>query len=148
MAEVIRAGKSGIKNPNSPVGVFLLVGPSGVGKTETGLALADLLFGGERNVVTINMSEFTESYTVSSLIGAAPGPGGVRRGRPADRGRAAAALFRGVARRGRKGPPGRHEPVLQRVRQGVLTDGEGKEVNFKNTVMILTSNLGTDVIRK
>jgi type VI secretion system protein VasG len=73
MAEVIKSAKAGIKNPDQPLGVFLMVGPSGVGKTETGLALADLLFGSERQVVTINMSEFQESHTVSRLIGSPPG---------------------------------------------------------------------------
>ncbi len=73
IAEVIRASKAGIKNPDQPIGVFLLVGPSGVGKTETGLSLADLLFGDERSVVTVNMSEFQEKHTVSRLIGSPPG---------------------------------------------------------------------------
>ncbi|MEW6261640.1 MAG: type VI secretion system ATPase TssH [Thermodesulfobacteriota bacterium] len=148
MAEVIRSAKSGLKNPNSPLGVFILVGPSGVGKTETGLSLADLLFGGEKNVITINMSEFQESYTVSTLIGAAPGLVGYGEG-----GRLTEAV--------RQQPYSvvlldevekAHIDVMNLFYQvfdkGVLADGEGKEVNFRNTVLILTSNLGTDVIQE
>ncbi|MFH1139988.1 MAG: type VI secretion system ATPase TssH [Pseudomonadota bacterium] len=148
ISEVIRAGKAGIKNPNSPLGVFLLVGPSGVGKTETGLALAELLFGGERNTVTINMSEFQESHTVSRLIGSPPGYVGYGEG-----GRLTEAV--------RQQPYSvvlldevekAHVDVMNLFYQvfdkGLLSDGEGKEINFRNTVMILTSNLGTDVIQE
>ena len=148
IAEVIRAAKAGIKNPNSPLGVFLLVGPSGVGKTETGLALADLLFGGERNSVTINMSEFQESHTVSRLIGSPPGYVGYGEG-----GRLTEAV--------RQQPYSvvlldevekAHIDVMNLFYQvfdkGMLADGEGKEINFRNTVMILTSNLATDVIQE
>ncbi|MBU2548108.1 MAG: type VI secretion system ATPase TssH [Proteobacteria bacterium] len=148
IAEVIRAGKSGIKNPNSPLGVFLLVGPSGVGKTETGLALAEQLFGGERNVVTINMSEFQESHTVSRLIGSPPGYVGFGEGgmlTEAVRQHPYSVVLLDEVEKA-------HIDVMNLFYQvfdkGMLADGEGKEINFKNTVMILTSNLGTDVIQE
>ena len=148
MAEVIRAGKAGIKNPNSPQGVFLLVGPSGVGKTETGLALADLLYGGERNVVTINMSEFQESHTTSRLIGSPPGYVGYGEGgmlTEAVRQNPYSVVLLDEVEKA-------HIDVMNLFYQvfdkGMLADGEGKEINFKNTVMILTSNLATDVIQE
>lgn len=148
MAEVIRAGKAGIKNPNSPMGVFLLVGPSGVGKTETGLALADLLFGGEKNVVTINMSEFQESHTTSRLIGSPPGYVGYGEGgmlTEAVRQNPYSVVLLDEVEKA-------HIDVMNLFYQvfdkGMLADGEGKEINFKNTVMILTSNLATDVIQE
>ena len=148
MAEVIRAGKAGIKNPNSPQGVFLLVGPSGVGKTETGLALADLLFGGERNIVTINMSEFQEGHTTSRLIGSPPGYVGYGEGgmltEAVRQSPYSVVLLDEVEKA--------HLDVMNLFYQvfdkGMLADGEGKEINFKNTVMILTSNLGTDIIQE
>ncbi len=148
IAEGIRAGKAGIKNPNSPQGVFMLVGPSGVGKTETALALAEQLYGGERNVVTINMSQFQEAHTVSSLIGSPPGYVGFGEG-----GRLTEAV--------RQNPYSvvlldevekAHMDVMNLFYQvfdkGMLADGEGKEINFKNTVLVLTSNLATDVIQE
>ena len=148
IAEIIRAGKSGIKNPNSPLGVFLLVGPSGVGKTETGLALADQLFGGERNVVTVNMSEFQEGHTVSRLIGSPPGYVGFGEGgmlTEAVRQHPYSVVLLDEVEKA-------HTDVMNLFYQvfdkGMLSDGEGKEINFKNTVMILTSNLGTDVIQE
>jgi type VI secretion system protein VasG len=148
MSEVIRAGKSGIKNPNSPTGVFLCVGPSGVGKTETGLALADILFGGERNVVTINMSEFQEGHTTSRLIGSPPGYVGYGEGgmlTEAVRQHPYSVVLLDEVEKA-------HIDVMNLFYQvfdkGMLADGEGKEINFKNTVMILTSNLGTDIIQE
>ena len=148
IAEVIRAGKSGIKNPNSPMGVFLLVGPSGVGKTETGLALADLLFGGEQNTVVINMSEFQESHTTSRLIGSPPGYVGYGEGgmlTEAVRQNPYSVVLLDEVEKA-------HLDVMNLFYQvfdkGMLADGEGKEINFKNTVMILTSNLATDVIQE
>ncbi|MBF0527915.1 MAG: type VI secretion system ATPase TssH [Deltaproteobacteria bacterium] len=148
MAEVIRASKSGIKNPNTPIGVFLLVGPSGVGKTESGLVLADLLFGGERNVVTINMSEFQEGHTVSRLIGSPPGYVGFGEGgmlTEAVRQRPYTVVLLDEVEKA-------HVDVMNLFYQvfdkGMLSDGEGKEINFKNTVMILTSNLATDIIQE
>ena len=148
IAEGIRSSKAGIKAPGTPMGVFLLVGPSGVGKTESGLALAELLFGGERNVVTINMSEFQESYSVSSLIGAAPGLVGYGEG-----GRLTEAVRQQpysvvLLDESEKAHIDVMNLFYQVFDKGSLTDGEGKEVNFKNTVMMLTSNLGTDVIQE
>ncbi len=148
IAEVIRASKSGIKNPDQPMGVFLLAGPSGVGKTETGLAIADILFGSEKNVVTINMSEFQESHTVSRLIGSPPGYVGFGEGgmlTEAVRQKPYSVVLLDEVEKA-------HLDVLNLFYQvfdkGTLTDGEGKEINFKNTVMILTSNLATDIIQE
>ncbi|WP_027722038.1 type VI secretion system ATPase TssH [Maridesulfovibrio zosterae] len=148
IAEVIRASKAGIKNPDQPIGVFLLVGPSGVGKTETGLSLADLLFGDERSVVTINMSEFQEKHTVSRLIGSPPGYVGYGEGgmltEAVRRQPYSVVLLDEVEKA--------HLDVMNTFYQvfdkGLLTDGEGKDINFKNTIIILTSNLATDVIQE
>ncbi|SMF09450.1 type VI secretion system ATPase TssH [Desulfovibrio gilichinskyi] len=148
IAEVIRASKAGIKNPDQPIGVFLLVGPSGVGKTETGLSLADLLFGDERSVVTINMSEFQEKHTVSRLIGSPPGYVGYGEGgmltEAVRRQPYSVVLLDEVEKA--------HLDVMNTFYQvfdkGILTDGEGKDINFKNTIIILTSNLATDVIQE
>ena len=148
IAEVIQASKAGIKNPNQPMGVFLLAGPSGVGKTETGLAIADLLFGSEKNSVTINMSEFQEGHTVSRLIGSPPGYVGFGEGgmlTEAVRQKPySVVLFDEVE----KAHPDISNLFYQVFDKGVLTDGEGKEINFKNTVIILTSNLATDIIQE
>ncbi|MGA1846955.1 type VI secretion system ATPase TssH [Deferribacter abyssi] len=148
ISEVIKSAKAGISSPDSPIGVFLLVGPSGVGKTETGLALAEILFGSRQQVITINMSEFQESHTVSRLIGSPPGYVGYGEG---------GMLTEAV----------RHKPysvvLLDEVEKahidvmnlfyqvfdkGILTDGEGKEISFKNTILLLTSNLASDIIQK
>lgn len=148
MAKVIKSAKSGIKNPDQPQGVFLLVGPSGVGKTETGLSLADLLYGGEQNIVTINMSEFKESHTVSRLIGSPPGYVGYGEGgmlTEAVRQKPYSVVLLDEVEKA-------HLSVMELFYQvfdkGMLADGEGKEINFKNTVLILTSNLATDVIQE
>jgi len=148
LAEVIRASKAGIKNPNHPIGVFLFVGPSGVGKTETGLVLADLLFGSERHVVTINMSEFQESHTVSRLIGSPPGYVGYGEGgmlTEAVRQKPYSVVLLDEAEKA-------HIDVMNLFYQvfdkGMLSDGEGKEISFKNTIIILTSNLASDVINE
>jgi type VI secretion system protein VasG len=147
IAEVIRASKAGIKDPSQPMGVFLLAGPSGVGKTETGLAIADLLFGSEKNSVIINMSEFQEGHTVSRLIGSPPGYVGFGEG---------GMLTEAVRQKPysvvlldeiEKAHPDILNLFYQVFDKGVLTDGEGKEINFKNTVIILTSNLATDTIQ-
>ncbi|MBW1729703.1 MAG: type VI secretion system ATPase TssH [Deltaproteobacteria bacterium] len=146
IAQVIRAGKSGLKDPAQPLGVFLLVGPSGVGKTETGLAVADLLFGGERYMVTINMSEFQERHTVSRLIGSPPGYVGYGEGgvlTEAVRQRPYSVVLLDEVEKA-------HLEVLNLFYQvfdkGMLSDGEGRVIDFKNTVVFLTSNLATDVI--
>ena len=148
IAEVIRASKSGIKNPDQPMGVFLLAGPSGVGKTETGLAIADILFGSEKNIVTINMSEFQESHTVSRLIGSPPGYVGFGEGgmlTEAVRQKPYSVVLLDEVE---KAHPDVSNLFYQVFDKGVLTDGEGKEINFKNTVIILTSNLATDIIQE
>lgn len=148
IGKVIKASKAGIKPPTQPMGVFLLVGPSGVGKTETGLALADLLFGGEQHIVTINMSEFQEKHTVSRLIGSPPGYVGYGEG---------GMLTEAVRQRPytvvlldevEKAHPSVLNLFYQVFDKGMLADGEGKEISFKDTVIILTSNLGTDIIQE
>jgi len=148
MGEVIRAAKSGIKNPEQPMGVFLFAGPSGVGKTATGHALADLIFGSEKNVVTINMSEFQESHTVSRLIGSPPGYVGYGEGgmlTEAVRQKPYSVVLLDEVEKA-------HLDVMNLFYQvfdkGMLTDGEGKEISFRNTIIILTSNLATDVIQE
>jgi type VI secretion system protein VasG len=148
IAEVIKAAKAGIKNPSQPIGVFLLAGPSGVGKTETGLALADLLFGSDRNIVTINMSEFQEGHTVSRLIGSPPGYVGFGEGgmlTEAVRQKPYSVVLLDEVEKA-------HIDVMNLFYQvfdkGMLTDGEGKEINFRNTILILTSNLASDVIQE
>jgi len=148
LAEVIRAAKSGIKSPTQPIGVFLFAGPSGTGKTETGLALADMLFGSEKNVVTINMSEFQESHTLSRLIGSPPGYVGYGEGgmlTEAVRQRPYSVVLLDESEKA-------HIDVMNLFYQifdkGIANDGEGKEINFRNTIMILTSNLASDVIQE
>ncbi len=146
IAQTVKAAKSGLKDPHQPLGVFLLVGPSGVGKTETGLAVADLLFGGEGFMVTINMSEFQEKHTVSRLIGSPPGYVGYGEG---------GVLSEAVRQRPysvvlldevEKGHPEVMNLFYQVFDKGMLADGEGREIDFKNTVIFLTSNLATDVV--
>ncbi|MDH5692163.1 MAG: type VI secretion system ATPase TssH [Gammaproteobacteria bacterium] len=144
--ERVKATKAGLGNPNTPLGVFLLVGPSGVGKTETGLALADLLFGGERFVVTINMSEFQEKHTLSRLVGSPPGYVGYGEG---------GVLTEAVRQRPysvvlldevEKADLEVMNLFYQVFDKGMLSDGEGRVIDFKNTIVLLTSNLATDVI--
>jgi len=144
----VRTSKAGIEDPNKPKGVFMLVGPSGVGKTETALALSDMLFGGERNIVTINMSEFQEAHTVSTLKGSPPGYVGYGEG---------GVLTEAVRRRPysvvlldevEKAHPDVLELFFQVFDKGVMEDGEGRQIDFKNTIIILTTNAGTDTIMK
>ncbi len=146
LTRVIKAAKAGVKDPNQPMGVFMLAGPSGVGKTETGLAVADLLFGGENFMVTINMSEFQEKHTVSRLIGSPPGYVGYGEGgvlTEAVRQRPYSVVLIDEVEKG-------HLEVMNLFYQvfdkGMLSDGEGRLIDFKNTVIFLTSNLATDVI--
>ncbi len=148
MAEVIKAAKAGIKNPDQPLAVFLLAGPSGVGKTEAGITIADLLFGSDRNVVTINMSEFQESHAVSRLIGSPPGYVGFGEGgmlTEAVRQKPYSVVLLDEVEKA-------HLDIMNLFYQvfdkGTLTDGEGKEINFRNTIMILTSNLASDVVQE
>jgi type VI secretion system protein VasG len=144
----IRTYRAGLDDPGKPVGVFLLAGPSGVGKTETALAIAEALFGGERNLITINMSEFQEAHTVSSLKGAPPGYVGYGTG---------GVLTEAVRRRPysvvlldevEKAHPDVMELFYQVFDKGSLEDGEGVAVDFKNTVILLTTNLGSDTIMR
>lgn len=142
----IQTSRAKLTDPNKPVGVFMLAGPSGVGKTETALALAESLYGGEQNLITINMSEFQEAHTVSTLKGAPPGYVGYGEG---------GVLTEAVRRRPysvvlldevEKAHPDVHEIFFQAFDKGWMEDGEGRYIDFKNTVIILTSNVGTDRI--
>ena len=148
IAQRIRTSRASLDDPNKPVGVFLLVGPSGVGKTETALALSDLLYGGEKNVITINMSEFQESHTVSTLKGSPPGYVGYGEG---------GVLTEAVRRRPysvvlldevEKAHPDVLELFFQVFDKGNMEDGEGRSIDFKNTIIILTSNAGTATMAK
>lgn len=146
VAREIRAARSGLKSPTQPIGVFLLVGPSGVGKTETALALADILFGGERFMCTINMSEFQERHTVSRLIGSPPGYVGFGEGgvlTEAVRQRPYSLVLLDEVEKADKDVLNLFYQVFDK---GMLSDGEGRVIDFKNTVLILTSNLATDLI--
>jgi type VI secretion system protein VasG len=146
IAKRIQTARAGLENPNKPIGVFLLVGPSGVGKTETALTLAEALYGGEQNVITINMSEFQEAHTVSTLKGAPPGYVGYGEG---------GVLTEAVRRRPysvvlldevEKAHPDVHELFFQVFDKGWMEDGQGTRVDFKNTIILLTSNAGSDVL--
>lgn len=146
VAEVLRSSAAGLKDPRQPLGVFLLVGPSGVGKTETALAVADLLFGGERFLTVINMSEFQERHTTSRLIGSPPGYVGYGEG---------GVLTEAVRRQPysvvlldevEKAHPDVMNLFYQVFDKGMLADGEGRVIDFANTVIFLTSNLASDVI--
>ena len=148
VTRAVQASSAGLRSPNQPLGVFLLVGPSGVGKTETGIALAELLFGDESSVVSVNMSEFQEKHTVSRLIGSPPGYVGYGEGgmlTEAVRRRPYSVVLLDEVEKA-------HIDVLNLFYQvfdkGTLTDGEGKEVSFKNTIIMLTSNLASDLIQE
>lgn len=146
IARRIQTSRAKLDNPNKPIGVFMLCGPSGVGKTETALALAESLYGGEQNVITINMSEFQEAHTVSTLKGAPPGYVGYGEG---------GVLTEAVRRRPysvvlldevEKAHPDVHEIFFQVFDKGWMEDGEGRHINFRNTIILLTTNVGTDLI--
>jgi len=142
----IETNRAKLDNPNKPIGVFMLCGPSGVGKTETALALAEQLYGGEQNMITINMSEFQEAHTVSSLKGAPPGYVGYGEG-----GRLTEAVRRKpysvvLLDEVEKAHPDVHEVFFQVFDKGMMEDGTGRKIDFKNTLIILTSNVGTDKI--
>ena len=146
IARRIETARAHLDNPTKPIGVFMLAGPSGVGKTETALALAETLYGGERNLITINMSEYQEAHTVSSLKGAPPGYVGYGEG---------GVLTEAVRRKPysvvlldevEKAHPDVHEIFFQVFDKGMMEDGEGRLIDFKNTIILLTSNVGSDLI--
>ncbi len=146
IAKRIRTARAGLDNPSKPIGVFMLAGPSGVGKTETALALAESLYGGEQNVITINMSEFQEAHTVSTLKGAPPGYVGYGEG---------GVLTEAVRRKPysvvlldevEKAHTDVHEIFFQVFDKGRMEDGEGREIDFHNTIILLTTNVGSDLI--
>jgi type VI secretion system protein VasG len=146
IAKRIQTSRAGLVDPNKPIGVFMLAGTSGVGKTETALALAEALYGGEQNIITINMSEFQEAHTVSTLKGAPPGYVGYGEG---------GVLTEAVRRKPysvvlldevEKAHPDVHEIFFQVFDKGVMEDGEGRQIDFKNTLILLTTNAGTDLI--
>ena len=148
ISQRISTSRAALDDPGKPVGVFMLVGPSGVGKTETALALADLLYGGERNLITINMSEFQESHTVSTLKGSPPGYVGYGEG---------GVLTEAVRRRPysvvlldevEKAHPDVLELFYQVFDKGKMEDGEGREIDFKNSIILLTTNACTDALTK
>jgi type VI secretion system protein VasG len=146
IAKRIETSRAKLDNPNKPIGVFMLCGPSGVGKTETALALAEALYGGEQNMITINMSEFQEAHTVSSLKGAPPGYVGYGEG-----GRLTEAVRRKphsviLLDEVEKAHPDVHEIFFQVFDKGFMDDGNGRRIDFKNSLIILTTNVGTDVI--
>jgi type VI secretion system protein VasG len=146
IARRIQTSRAGLENPSKPIGVFMLAGTSGVGKTETALALGESLYGGEQNVITINMSEFQEAHTVSTLKGAPPGYVGYGEG---------GILTEAVRRKPysvvlldevEKAHPDVHEIFFQVFDKGWMEDGEGRIIDFKNTLILLTTNAGTDLI--
>lgn len=146
IAKRIETNRARLDNPNKPIGVFMLCGPSGVGKTETALALAEALYGGEQNMITINMSEFQEAHTVSSLKGAPPGYVGYGEG-----GRLTEAVRRKpysviLLDEVEKAHPDVHEIFFQVFDKGFMDDGNGRRIDFKNTLIILTTNVGTNII--
>jgi type VI secretion system protein VasG len=148
ISQRIRTSRANLTDPRRPIGVFLLVGPSGVGKTETAIALAELLYGGDQNMTVINMSEFKEEHKVSLLMGSPPGYVGYGEG---------GVLTEAVRRRPysvvlldemEKAHPGIQDLFYQVFDKGTLRDGEGRDIDFKNTVILMTSNAGADLIMK
>ncbi|UCI07089.1 type VI secretion system ATPase TssH [Mesorhizobium sp. B1-1-8] len=146
IARRVQTSRAGLSAPEKPVGVFLLCGPSGVGKTETALALAETLYGGEQNLISINMSEFQEAHTVSTLKGAPPGYVGYGKG---------GILTEAVRRKPysvilldevEKAHPDVHEIFFQVFDKGMMDDSEGRRIDFKNSLILLTSNVGSEVI--
>jgi len=148
VAQAIRTSRAGLTDPRKPIGVFMMVGTSGTGKTETALTLADLLYGGEQNMTTINMSEYKEEHKVSTLMGSPPGYVGYGEG---------GVLTEAVRRRPysvvlldemEKAHPGVQDVFFSVFDKGNMKDGEGRDIDFKNTVIIMTSNAGSDLITK
>jgi type VI secretion system protein VasG len=148
VAQSIRTSRAKLTDPRKPIGVFLMVGTSGTGKTETALTLANLLYGGEQNLTTINMTEFKEEHKVSLLMGSPPGYVGYGEG---------GILTEAVRRRPysvilldemEKAHPGVQDVFFQVFDKGNMKDGEGRDIDFKNTVIVMTSNAGTELIAK
>ena len=148
VAQAIRTSRAGLTDPRKPIGVFLMVGTSGTGKTETAMTLADLLYGGEQNMTVINMTEFKEEHKDSLLMGSPPGYVGYGEG---------GVLTEAVRRRPysvilldemEKAHPGVQDVFFQVFDKGNMKDGEGRDIDFKNTVIIMTSNAGTDLITR
>jgi type VI secretion system protein VasG len=148
IGQTVKTARAGLADPRKPLGVFLFCGTSGVGKTETALALAELLYGGEQNITTINMSEFKEEHKVSTLVGAAPGYVGYGEG---------GILTEAVRRKPysvilldemEKAHPGVQDVFYQVFDKGQLRDGQGRDIDFKNTLIIMTSNAGTETIER
>jgi type VI secretion system protein VasG len=146
IAKAIQTSRANLTDPNRPIGVFFLVGPSGVGKTETAISLAELLYGGEQNMTTINMSEFKEEHKVSMLMGSPPGYVGYGEG---------GVLTEAVRRKPysvvlldemEKAHPGVQDIFYQVFDKGNMKDGEGRDIDFRNTVILMTSNAATDTI--
>ena len=146
IAKRVRTSRARLDNPQRPIGVFMLVGPSGTGKTETALTVAETLYGGEQNMIKINMAEFQEAHTVSTLKGSPPGYVGYGEG---------GVLTEAVRRRPysvvlldeiEKAHPDVHEIFFEVFDKGHMEDGEGRDIDFKNTIIILTSNAAQDVI--
>ncbi|WP_342754618.1 type VI secretion system ATPase TssH [Pantoea sp. MBD-2R] len=146
VSESIQTARAGLADPCKPIGVFMLAGPSGVGKTETALAIAEQLYGGEHNLITLNMSEYQEAHTVSSLKGSPPGYVGYGEG---------GVLTEAVRRKPysvvlldeiEKAHPDVHELFFQVFDKGRMEDGEGRQIDFKNTILLLTSNAGSELI--
>jgi type VI secretion system protein VasG len=148
IARSVRTSRAGLTDPRKPIGVFLMVGTSGVGKTETALTLSELLYGGEQNLTIINMSEFKEEHKVSLLMGSPPGYVGYGEG---------GILTEAVRRRPysvvlldemEKAHPSVHDIFFQAFDKGTMKDSEGRDIDFKNTIIIMTSNAGTDLISR
>jgi type VI secretion system protein VasG len=148
IAQILKGARSGLNDPNQPLGIFLLIGPSGVGKTETAISVADMMFGGEDSMISINMSEFQEKHSLSRLVGSPPGYVGFGEG---------GVLTEAVRRRPysvvlldevEKASLDVLNLFYQVFDKGVLSDGEGREIDFKNTVIFLTSNLGLEEITR
>jgi type VI secretion system protein VasG len=147
IAQSIRTSRANLRDPRTPIGVFLLAGTSGVGKTETAITLAQLLYGGEQNMTVINMSEFKEEHKVSLLMGSPPGYVGYGEG---------GVLTEAVRRKPysvvlldemEKAHPGVQDIFYQVFDKGMMKDGEGRDIDFKNTVIMMTTNAGTDFIK-
>ena len=146
VSDAVLRSRAGLQNPNKPLGSFLFLGPTGVGKTELAKALAENLFDSESHMVRIDMSEYMEKYSVSRLVGAAPGYVGYEEG-----GQLTEAVRRNpytiiLLDEVEKAHPDVFNILLQVLDDGRLTDGQGRTVNFKNTILIMTSNLGSEFL--